>query len=147
MSHFPNRQFRENDTEAAAWISSDYFESLLLLPEALVISKRHPLGWPNRHSKVASKVFVFRIKRSLGARVMLASYVDAGESVELTFLYCVELIGLDPWALDPGPRKKICYSGITFPRKNLPLSRHLLKFVEKEKKLIMILCSKTHQGR
>ena len=96
---------------------------------------------------IASKVFVFRIKRSLGARVMSASYVDAGESVELPVLYCVELIGLDPWALDPGPRKKICYSGITFPRKNLPLSRHLLKFVEKERKLIMILCSKTHQGR
>ena len=42
MSHFRNRQFRENDTEAVAWISSDYFESLLLVPEALVISKDFP---------------------------------------------------------------------------------------------------------
>ena len=65
---------------------------------------------------IASKVFVFRIKRSLGARVMLASYVDAGESVELTFLYCVELIGLDPWALDPGPWT---------PKKNMLLRNHL----------------------
>ena len=49
MSHFRNRQFRENDTETLAWISSDYFESLLLLSEALVISKRLLLGWPHRH--------------------------------------------------------------------------------------------------
>ena len=82
---------------------------------------------------------------------MSASYV-VGESVELTVLYHVELIGLDPgldpWTLDSRPwtQKKTLLFWNHLPTKNLPLPRHLSKFVEKKRKLIMILCSKTHQG-
>ena len=64
---------------------------------------------------IALKVFVFRIKPSLGARVMSASYVDARESVELTVRYCVELIGLDP-----GSRKKNVTPESPSPQKFTP---------------------------
>lgn len=70
----------------------------------------------------------------MGARVISASYVDAGESVELTVLYCVELTGLDPWALDPGSRKKKCYSRITFPTPKFTPPRPPFKICRKREK-------------